>query len=456
MSSQAHSPFHGRSSTASRRTFLKTTAAVGLTAPAFIANLRAAPPSETVRHASFGANGMAAADWGHLVTHPQLKLVCVAEVDSTRLDKLHAKFSPGEVKVYQDWREMLDKEGKNLDSVNVSTPDHMHAPMAMSAMQLGLHVYGQKPLAHDVYECRKLAEYARDHKLVTQMGIQVHSSEHYRSAVQLVQSGAIGKVREVHTWSNKKWGDKSPRPDRKDPVPETFAWDLWLGTASARPFIGGGYYHPGNWRKRLDFGTGTFGDMGCHIYDPVFKALALTAPLSVRSEGPTPNEHNWADDAVVHYLFPGTKFTAGETVGVTWYDGDQRPPQEILVQLGGLKPPGQGSIFLGTDGIMVLPHVAAPIFLPEAKSKEIVRPQLEPQDHWYQFVDAVRTGGKTSADFGYAGALTEAVLLGGIAARFPETKLNWDAGTLSFPKHPQATQLVRREYRQGWQVPGLS
>src|SRR5207237_2210802 len=187
----------------------------------------------------------------------------------------------------------------------------------------------QKPLAHDIYEVRRLTEYARERKLVTQMGIQVHSDVPYKLAVQLVRDGAIGPIREVHSWSDKKWGDPNPRPDRKDPVPATLNWDAWLGVAPAQSFIGMGYYHPGNWRKRLDFGTGTFGDMGCHIYDPVFEALALTAPISVRSEGAAPNDQSWATDAIIHYVFPGTKFTENKTVKVTWYDGDQRPPAEI-------------------------------------------------------------------------------------------------------------------------------
>ncbi len=399
---------------------------------------------------------MAGADWGAITGHKNVKFMAVADVDTAKFANVTKKYSDGSVKVYQDWREMLDKEGKNLDSVNVSTPDHMHAPQAMSAMQLGINVYGQKPLAHDVYECRKLAEFAREKKLVTQMGIQVHSSEAYRSAVALVQSGAIGKITEVHTWSNKQWGDGAPRPTGGDPVPATLNWDLWLGTAADRPFIGNGYYHPGNWRKRLDFGTGTFGDMGCHIYDPVFKALALTAPLSVRSTGPTPTEHNWANDAVVHYVFPGTKYTEGKTVDVTWYDGNATRPDDVLARLGSHKPPGQGSVFFGTKGTMILPHVAAPILLPDDKFKDFVRPQVGSQNHWHQFVDAVRGQGTTSANFDYAGALTEAVLLGGIAARFPQTTLDWDAASLTFPKHAEATKFVRREYRKGWEVPGLS
>src|SRR5207253_2237482 len=181
----------------------------------------------------------------------------------------------------------------------------------------------QKPLAHDIYETRMLTKYAREKKLVTQMGIQIHSYKVYRQAVALVHSGAIGKVKEVHTWSSKKWGDVGAPPAKSDPVPPNLDWDLWLGSAATRPFVEG-YYHPGNWRKRLDFGTGTFGDMGCHIFDPVFKALELTAPLTARSTGPAPNAHNWANDAVVHFTFPQTAQTVGPTVPITWYDGDQR------------------------------------------------------------------------------------------------------------------------------------
>jgi predicted dehydrogenase len=438
----------------SRRRFLGTAAAAGMTAPFFVRHLRSAPPSEAVRHASFGATGMAAADHQAIARHPSVKFVCAADVDLARAEQVRQRFP--DVKVYQDWREMLDKEAKNLESVNVSTPDHMHAPMAMTALQLGLAVYCQKPLTHDVFESRRLAEVAREKKLVTQMGIQRHSSNEYRSAVKLIQEGAIGKVTEVHTWSNKKWGDASPRPDTSDQPPATLNWDQWVGVCAERPYIGGDYYHPQNWRKRLDFGTGTFGDMGCHIYDPVFGALALTAPVSVTSQGPAPNAYNWANDAIVHYVFPGTKFTADKTISVTWYDGDQRPPREITERLGSLKVPAQGSIFLGTDGIMVLPHSDTPILLPEDKYKDYKRPELEPVDHWQQFVEAVRGNGRTSANFDYAGPLTETVLLGGVASRFPGVKLEWDAAKLRFTNVADANQYLRRTYRKGWEAAGLS
>jgi len=438
----------------SRRSFLRQLAAAGAAAPFITRGLIAAPPSSVIRHASFGGAGMAMSDLTGFKSHPHFRLVCVAEVDAARTAKLKEAFP--EAKVYQDWREMLDREHANLDSVNVSTPDHMHAPMGMSALQLGLHVYGQKPLAHDVFECRRLAEFASEKKLVTQIGIQIHSSVEYRSAVQLIQAGAIGKVREVHTWSSKKWSDPQLRPDSSDPVPAGFNWDLWLGVCAPRPFLAGGYYHPGNWRKRIDFGTGTFGDMGCHIYDPVFKALQLTAPLSVRSEGPPPNADNWGENAVVHYTFPGTSFSADSTVRVTWYDGDQRPPPEVRAQLGTVKQPDQGSIFLGTDGILVLPHVGRPILLPEEKSAAAPQPTLEPVSHWHQFLDAVQGKGATSAHFGYAGPLTEAVLLGGIASRFPQTTLEWDAAAMQFRNLPAANQFLRRTYRPGWEVKGLA
>src|SRR5262245_62240336 len=262
-----------------RRAALRRLAAAGLAAP-FALRLHAAAPSETLYHASFGASGMAGSDIGSLTASKHLKLVAVAEVDLNRAADVKKKFP--DVRVYQDWRELLDKE-KDLDSVNVSTPDHMHAPITMTAIHRGLHVYTQKPLTQTIYEARQLAKAAADKKVVSQMGIQIHSHEVHRTVVAIIQSGALGKAKEAHSWSGKQWGDRNPRPQREDPVPKGFDWDKWLGVAAARPYIGGGYYHPGNWRKRLDFGTGTFGDMGCHILDPVFMSLALTAPTSVQS-----------------------------------------------------------------------------------------------------------------------------------------------------------------------------
>ena len=440
----------------SRREFLRRAAltAAGICAAPYITSgLRAASPNEMLQHASFGSSGMAHSDIQGLTRGGKVRLVAVADVDLNKANALKKDFP--DIKIYQDWRELLDKE-KSIDSVNVTVPDHMHAAMAMSAMQLGKHVYCQKPMTHDIYETRRLTEFARRKRLVTQMGIQIHSSSTYREAVRIIQDGTIGKVKEVHTWSNKAWGDPSPRPDRSDPVPEGFNWDSWLGTAAARPFIGNGYYHPGNWRKRLDFGTGTFGDMGCHIYDPVFKALNLTAPISLRSDGPAPNQWNWAINARIEYVFPGTKYSEGKTVKVTWYDGDERPPKEVQPPLGDDKLPDQGSLFIGTKGVMMLPHISRAQLFPEKDFETWERPKVSENDHWQQFVEACRGNGKTSANFDYAGPLTESVLLGSVATRFPKTTMQWDAKKLKFTNVSEANQYLRRSYRKGWEVKGLS
>jgi predicted dehydrogenase len=456
----------------SRRTFLKTLGAAGLAAPFVTRNLLSAPPSAVLRHASFGSAGMAWADIQAICSNPFVKLVAVAEVDLKRLKEVKGMFP--DVKVYQDWRELLDKEQRNIDSVNVSTPDHMHAPIAMSAMQLGKHVYCQKPLAHDIYETRALARYAREKRLVTQMGIQIHSQKVYRQAVALVQGGAIGKVKEVHTWSNKKWGATGAPPATKDPAPDGFNWDLWLGVSADRPYIardpaGGAYYHPSQWRKRLDFGTGTFGDMGCHIFDPVFEALALTAPLSLRSEGPAPDKWNWAINARIRYIFPGTRFTEGKTVAVTWYDGDEKAPADILALVADPKPAeetaakkkrsgdnlAQGSIIIGTKGVLHVPHVATPKLYPVDQFKDFSMPQVDNGHHWSQWAEACVAGGTPSANFDYSGPLTESVLLGSVAVRFPQTKLEWNSAKLQFDNVKEANQYVRRRYRKGWEIAGL-
>ncbi len=437
---------------ASRRSFLKVGGAAAVAAPFVTRDLIAKPPSGQVQHASFGSSGMAFADVTSLASHKSVRIVAVADVDSNKLAEFKKKFP--DARVYEDWRVLLEKE-KGLDSVNVSTPDHMHAAIGMSALQRGINVYGQKPLTHDIYETRRLTEVARKNKLVTQMGIQIHSNREYRMAVQLVQEGRIGKIKEVHTWSSKEWGDNGPMPTREDKIPSGFNWDLWVGVSAPRPFLGDGWYHPANWRKRLDFGTGTFGDMGCHIFDPVFKALALTAPVSVRSEGAPPNQHSWATNAIVHYVFPATAYTVPGTVPITWYDGKQLPPEPIRKLLGDHPFPDQGSILIGTEGVMVIPHIALPALLPESKFGDFKLPKVEGADHWHQFVDAVLGNGKTSANFDYAGPLTETVLLGSVASRFPNTTLEWNAAKLQFTNVKEANAYVRRQYRKGWDIQGL-
>jgi predicted dehydrogenase len=433
-----------------RRALLKRSAAAGFAAPFVFRKHATAAPSETLLHASFGASGMAWGDIRSLTASPHVKLVAVADVDLSRTAEVVKRF-PG-VRVYQDWRELLEKE-KHLDSANVSTPDHMHAPITMRALDEGLCVYTQKPLTQTIYEARQLVHAARRRNAVTQMGIQIHSHAAHRTIVATIQQGAIGKVSEVHSWSGKHWGDRNPRPDRADPVPPELNWDFWLGVAAERPYVKG-YYHPGNWRKRLDFGTGTFGDMGCHILDPVFTALALTAPTSVRSEGGAPSGDSWGLDSQVRYLFPGTAYTT-ENLTLHWYDGDMRPPSEVTERLGARKLQDQGSIYIGTAGILYSPYIASPVLLPAEKFKDYPLPRREAEDHYLQFVEACRGNCKTSTAFDYSGRLTESVLLGCLATRFPQTTLEWDAASLRVTNHDEANQFVRRRYRKGWEVEGV-
>ena len=443
------------SALSSRRRFLATAASTAFAAPFVTTGLRAASPNGKLRHAAFGASGMSRSDIDSLSNHPKWELAAVCDVDTRNFDSIRKKWP--DVRCYQDWRELMAKEGDTIDSCNVSTPDHMHGPIGLAAMAKGWHMYGQKPLAHNLWECRQLMLRARERKLMTQMGIQISSAFSERLAVALIQQGAIGAVKEAHTYSNKKWGDMAPVPTKADPIPAGFDWDLWLGPSEPRPFING-YYHPGNWRRRRDFGTGTLGDMGCHMFSGWFRALDLAAPISVKSTGtPPPNETNWANNGRVEYTFAGTKYTEGKTVKVTWHDGDHKPPQELIDQLrmSADKKPSvdQGTIYVGTEGVLLASHGSTPQLFPRDKFKDYKYPKLEPRDHWKEFVDCCLTGDKLpSANFDYAGPLTEAVLLGCLSSAFPNQDLTWDSPGLRIPNSEAANAMVRRKYRAGWDV----
>lgn len=426
-----------------RRTALK---AVAFSVPFIWRSTGYAAPSETVRHVSVGAGGMAASDLNSLTASKNLKLVAVADVDSTKYKTWKDKYP--DLKVYADWREMFDKE--QFDSANISTPDHMHACPTMRAIKMGKAVYTQKPLTQTIYEARMLTAAAVEAKVVSQMGIQIHSHAVHKSVVATIRAGAIGKVKEVYSWSSKTWGDDSPKPDKEDKPPENFKWDLWLGVAEDRPFIGGGYYHPGNWRKRLSFGTGTFGDMGCHILDPVFGSLGVKFPKTVTSVGGKPNETNWGLNAEVEYVFPGSEFTT-EEVKVTWHDGNRRPPAEVQ-KLVGATISAQGSIYIGTKGVMYSPYIGPPVLINIDNKPE----NVAGDNHYLQFVEAVRGNGKTSAPFEYAGPLTEMVLLGCLSTRFPKTAMQWDSAKMEFKNDATANAFVKRTYRKGWEEKGLS
>ena len=430
-----------------RREFLQTVAATAAVAP-FI-SVQPKPAGPVLRHASIGASGQAFSDIAAFAKHPAFTLVAVADVDLARFDRVQQRFP--KVRVYQDWRELLEKEHANIDSVNVSTPDHMHCLIATEAMRRGKPVYVQKPLCNTLRETRMLREFARRKGLTTQMGIQVSSTRVQQYGEALVRSGIVGKIREVHTFSNKSWGDDKPLPEATDFVPAPFDWDAWLGVSDARPFKKG-VYHPGEWRRRIGFGTGTLGDMGCHIYSPPYRALNLTSPIEVTAAGPPPTAENWAIKAKVKLTYPGTEFTADKTVDVWWYDGGELPPDALREPVGS-RFPDQGSIVVGTDGLIVLPHGNAdPFVLPDSKMARLPTIEITDRDHYAEFIDVVLGGGrqKCSASFDYAGPLTESVIIGNVAARFPGETLKFDAKALRFPGKPEADQYLTRTYRDGW------
>lgn len=440
-----------------RREFLGAVGAAAAAMPV-LGTVRRRRHLESLRTAHIGVGGMGASDLASIASHGKVDVAALCDVDSERL-AVASKAHPAAT-VHVDYREMLSALAGKVDAVVVSTPDHTHAVAAMTAMNMGLPVYCQKPLTHEVIEARRLREVAEQKGLVTQMGIQIHSHAAYRKTVVAIQEGVIGKVSEVHAWSSKNWGyDGAAFSDFHD-VPKTLNWDLWLGTAAARPYVQGAY-HPGNWRKLIDFGTGTLGDMGVHIFDTPYAALKLTAPVSVVTECRPPGGPGHPEQNVVRYDFPGTEFTA-ERLKWVWYDGAQAPPAlELIPQPSefawpdGYALPGQGSLFVGETGILVLPHIAEPLLFPEAAFRETPLPDVSGADHYHEWVDACLNGDKTSADFSYSGPLTEALLLGVVANRFPGETLRWNAMEMHFMDHAQATGLLNTTPRPEFTVSNL-
>ena len=432
----------------SRRTVLKAGSALAAL-PLLPSLVRAASPNGKLRTAHIGVGGMGSGDLSSIASHKQVEVAALCDVDQTRIDAALAKHP--QAKTFRDYREMIAKLGDTIDAVVVSTPDHTHAPAALLAMKNNKPVYCQKPLTHEVFEARQLRELAEKQSLVTQMGIQVHSSSVYRRAVQMIQSGVIGKVSQVHAWSNKNWGYDGGAFAGQHTPPAALDWNLWLGTAAERPFVPG-VYHPGNWRKLIDFGTGTLGDMGVHIFDTPYAALELTFPKWAKTTCRAPTGVGHPEKNIVEYEFPGTKLTTDSLVW-KWYDGEFAPPASGDLQLpADLKLPGQGSLFVGEGGYMLLPHVSEAQLFPVEKFADYKRPEVENQNHYRQWVDACLGKGKTSASFTYAGPLTEALLLGVVANRYPGQKLTWDAAKLQVTNVPEANALLRSAYRKGFEV----
>lgn len=438
--------------TSSRRRFLQKSAASAFLAAA-PAIVRGQNLNSGVQLASIGTEGKGWSDTQDMATHDRVKHVAFCDIDLTRTKR--ASQLQREARIYQDYREMLSQMGDKIDGVTVSTPDHMHAYISLDAMRQGKHVHCQKPLTHTVWEARQMALQAAKSGVITRMGNQIHSHKFYRTAVQWIQSGVIGKVREVHSWvraSGHGYAGVLERPAKSETPPDSVAWDEWIGTAPFRPYVPG-LYHSFNWRDWQDFGSGAVGDFGCHILDPVFTALKIDKPLlTVQAEHTGMNHEVWPCQSTVYRTFPGTEYTATDKLRITWYDGLRQPsvkgshvPSEGLL-------PGSGSLFIGEEGSLVLPHVALPKLYPEEKYKDSALPIADDQNHYHGWIEGIISGKQPSDGFDYAGPLTEAVQLGNIAVRFPKKTLEWDAAAMKFPNLPEADAWVTKTYREGWEI----
>lgn len=449
-----------------RRSFIKHAAAAGAVASATCPT-ELFPNSSTVqantiakdvvRLASIGVGGMGGADLASLSSHAKVEVVALCDVDSRNLKAAQERHP--KAAVYKDFRKMFAEMHDKIDAVSVSTPDHTHAPAAMTALNHGKHVYCQKPLTHDIYEARQLRlAAAKKPELVTQMGTQIHSHSAYRTAVKLIQSGEIGKIKEAHSWSSKTWGYDGPIPEA-GPVPDFLDWDLWVGTAPNLPYAEG-HYHPGRWRCWYNFGCGTMGDMAIHILDPVFTALQIGTPSEIISTSPEPPKHSYGLKNQTRFSFAkGTKYTTDDFL-LTWSDGGLMPdssqwPKRFDAEGKEVGLPSQGSMFVGEKGFVLLPHVEQPTLFSGDELKPSTVEAVPGGDHYHLFIDACLGGAPTTAGFDYAGPLTEAVLLGVLANRFPGKKLTWDEASMTISGSEEANALVRRNYRSGFEVAGL-
>ncbi len=407
--------------------------------------------NEKLNIASVGTGGKGWSDLMGVAASPHVNVAALCDIDESQahLGRAAEKFPAA--KRFFDYRKLLDDvNSKAFDGILVSTPDHMHAPIALPAMQLGKHIFCQKPLTHTVHEARQMQLAAKKYNLVTQMCNQIQSHEFYRTAVKLVHDGVIGKVQQVHSWQAGRmgWMLVDDRPAGMDPIPETLHWDDWLGVASARPFKNS-IYHSFNWRAWQDFSNGQLGDFGCHILDPVFMALKLTAPTTIRAEAPAINREVWTKMSNVSYRFPGTELSAGRDIKVTWYDGDgNKPPSNVHGLPDSYNLPGSGSVLVGDQGSLVIPHVAPPKLFPEEKFADF-KIELQPaRDHYVSWADACRGADKTTSHFDYAVPLTETVLLGTIAIRLPGQTLMWNSAEMTITNNEKAAGLLTKPYRR--------
>ncbi|MCA9064801.1 MAG: Gfo/Idh/MocA family oxidoreductase [Planctomycetaceae bacterium] len=429
----------------SRRRALQSLAVAGagmLTTP-LVRGARIRGANERLNIGVIGVGGRGAGDLAG-VAHENIVALC--DVDETRLGAAAGKHPSA--RKYTDYRQLLEQN--DLDAVVVATPDHHHAPATVRALRRGLHVYCEKPLTHTVEEARLIQKLTAEKKVATQMGTQNHEHPGYLRLVELLQTGAIGPVREVHIITDRPgrwWPQGMDRPIESESVavPSNLNWNLWLGPAAERPYHPA--YVPFKWRGWWDFGCGAIGDMAIHLMDPAFWGLKLGGPVRVTSDGPAPN--SWSGPTWMHTRFEFGKRGDLPPVEVHWYEGETKLPAEIAAQL-----PMNGSLFIGDNGRIAIQHDGFPKLLPERQFADFKPPEPflpASPGHHQQWIDACKTGSRTGSSFDYAAPFTEIVLLGNVAYRVG-VAIDFDPATGTVTNVPSANHLLGKLYRKGWEI----
>jgi predicted dehydrogenase len=419
-------------------------------------------PGDKMNIAAVGIGGMGASNLEALAGTENIVALCdVDRAYAAPVFKKYPKATP-----YLDYRVMLEKENANIDGVVVATPDHLHAAVAMAAMQLGKHVYVQKPLTRLVSEARALTEAARKYGVVTQMGNQGHSGEALRLVAEWIWDGAIGPVHEVHAWTNRPvWPQGIPARLAAAPIPETLDWTLWQGPSKARDFNPG--YLPFVWRGWWDFGSGALGDMGCHFIDPIYHALKLRYPVAVSASiaaminpddvwEKLDNTETFPYASIVTYEFPARDTLP--PVRLIWYDGGLMPPRPEELEPG-RRMPRNGALYYGEKGKLLHDQDAgAPRLIPEtAMQAYTLPPKTIPRitvSHEMNWVEACKTGGAASSNFDYAGPLAETTLMGNLAVKYPWQRLEIDGENMKVTNLDEANAFIdwKNHYREGWSL----
>lgn len=396
--------------------------------------------------AAIGCGGKGHSDIGGCASQ---NIVALCDVDDRRAAGAYKDYP--DVPKFRDFRRMLDKMHHQIDAVIVSTPDHTHAVAALMAMQMGKHVYCQKPLTHSINEARLMRDTARRYKVATQMGNQGTASTSMRESVEIIQSGALGDVREVHVWSNRPvWPQGMSRPMETPPVPTELDWDLWLGPAEKRPYHES--YLPFVWRGWKPFGTGAVGDMGCHTLNMPFMALNLVDPISVHAEVFEATDESYPKRSIIHYTFPKRGDLPACTL--TWYDGGLKPKDENILM--GRELPGSGCVVIGDKGSLYAAddYGGSHILMPEEKFAEFKMPAptlARSPGHYEEWIRACKGGEPAMSNFDYAAALTETALLGNLAV-LTEEPIYWANAKMRAINCPKSEQFVVPAVRRGWSL----